>query len=463
MPVEFVMSEKGKRKLLLDGHFFFKEKESVDQILWKCENYQKTKCKVRVKTVNDVVTVRGEHNHVGDAAGVEAAKIYEAIKTTAKTTTNAPQAIITDATIQCSQAAAPKLPTIDVMKRTIRHIRQQQRAGPALPNHRQEIEFPEEYTRTLNGEDFLLYDSGPEEDRMVVFSTRRNMQLLAGSDHWYADGTFKTVPLLFHQLYTIHGLKENAAVPLVYALLPDKSEATYTRLLRAMKNLEPLLSPRTVTTDYEKAMNNAFRTEFPNARLKGCFFHFTQCIFRNIQNRGLKQRYETDANFALHMRMLSAIAFVPPASVVHVFETLVDNDVFPPEAQEVIDYFEDTWIGRPNRRQRRPPQYPIEMWSVYETILEDLPKTNNSVEGWHRGFQEQIGAMHPNIWKFIDCVKKEQNLNEVRIEQYVSGVEPQPSKRKYRDCARRIKNIVDQYNPDNILDYIRGIAHNISY
>ncbi|KAK9717216.1 hypothetical protein QE152_g24306 [Popillia japonica] len=97
--------------------------------------------------------------------------------------------------------------------------------------------------------------------------------------------------------------------------------------------------------------------------------------------------------------MLSAVAFVPTESLVEVFETLCENEIFPPEAQEVVNYFEDPWIGRPHRRQRRPPQFDLDMWNLYQSILEDLQiswKTNNSVEGWHRGFAERVGAMHSN-------------------------------------------------------------------
>ncbi|XP_068250224.1 uncharacterized protein [Palaemon carinicauda] len=186
---------------------------------------------------------------------------------------------------------------------------------------------------------------------------------------------------------------------------------------------------------------------------------------RTIQCDGLKERYENDADFALSLRMLPAIAFVPTERVVSTFEELCDSDIFPPEVQEVLDYFEDTWIGRPDRRQRRrPPQFPHEMWNVYEAVLHNLPKTNNSVEGWHRAFEEQMTACHPNIWKFIDCIKKEQALNQVRFEQYVAGQEPPKKKKKYRDCAQRLRRLVGNYDPDvNVIDYLRGIAHNISY
>ena len=47
------------------------------------------------------------------------------------------------------------------------------------------------------------------------------------------DGTFKTVPLLFQQMYTIHAPVggENACVlPLVYVLMTGKSEECYTNV-----------------------------------------------------------------------------------------------------------------------------------------------------------------------------------------------------------------------------------------
>ena len=64
------------------------------------------------------------------------------------------------------------------------------------------------------------------------------------------------------------------------------------------------------------------------------------------------------------------------------------------------------------------------LWNCYDATLNDLPKTNNAVEGWHRGFSQILGAYHPTIWKFIDGLKKEQNSNEMKIEQYISGHQP---------------------------------------
>ena len=52
-----------------------------------------------------------------------------------------------------------------------------------------------------------------------------------------------------------------------------------------------------------------------------------------------------------------------------------------------------------------------------------MPKTNNAIEGWHNSFEHQQSACHPSTWKFIERLKQEQRLNEVKIEQYVGGVQ----------------------------------------
>ena len=462
MPLEYLESEKGRKKLVEKGHTFYKNAENDERVYWKCDKYHKTKCRARIITSNDqIVKSSTDHNHVLDAAETAAKEIVTKIRHLAKTTQDASQTVLSSVLEDCGQAVAPRLPKVQSMKRTIRTVRQQTLSGPTLPSACSEIVFPPELTITFKGDQFLMYDSGQVEKRIVIFATKRNLQLLSQSNHWYADGTFKTVPLLFHKL---HGLKQKGSLPLVFALLPDKTEETYVTFLQQLKNLEPMCAPISVTIDFEKAMMKACLKEFPNTEQNGCFFHFSQCIFRAIQNIGLKRKYETDTDFALRMRMLPALAFVPVGTVVEAFELLCDNNTFPHEAQEVVDYFEDTWIGRPNRRSaRRPPLFSHDMWNMYSRVLDDLPKTNNSVEAWHRGFETEVGAHHPNIWRFIKCLQKEQSFNEVRIEQYVAGIEPESPRKRYRDSAKRLKSLVQTFNQDDIIDYIRGIAHNLSF
>jgi hypothetical protein len=67
--------------------------------------------------------------------------------------------------------------------------------------------------------------------------------------------------------------------------------------------------------DFEKAAVNVFTEEFPNSRLQGCFFHFSQAIYRHVQSAGLQASYAANPEFALMLRHLPALAFVPIQNV----------------------------------------------------------------------------------------------------------------------------------------------------
>jgi len=85
--------------------------------------------------------------------------------------------------------------------------------------------------------EFLAFDSGPGPERIVVFATGGARRLAIEHTEWFCDGTFKTAPKLFYQLYTIHVNVEGVVVPLFYCLLSKKTEAMYDRLFQIVDDL----------------------------------------------------------------------------------------------------------------------------------------------------------------------------------------------------------------------------------
>ena len=74
-----------------------------------------------------------------------------------------------------------------------------------------------------------------------------------------------------------------------------------------------------------------------------------------VQSNGHQQEYQINVDPSLKIRMLAALAFVPVDDIVASFEHLADS--MPDEAQPITDYFEDTYIGRRQRRGRRQPPF----------------------------------------------------------------------------------------------------------
>lgn len=128
----------------------------------------------------------------------------------------------------------------------------------------------------------------------------------------------------------------------------------------------------------------------------------------------------------------------------------------------LINYFEDTWIGRPCRRARRAPLFSINIWNCYSMLEYDIPRTNNSVEGWHNSFNSMLSALHPSVWIFINALKKEESLNRFKIEQYTAGFEP-PMKKKYKDSTEKLKKICNDFKNRTVDDYLRGISHHFQF
>jgi len=135
---------------------------------------------------------------------------------------------------------------------------------------------------------------------------------------------------------------------------------------------------------------NAINQEFPEAEIKGYFFHFSQCIWRQIQNSGLQTRYKDDETFALQVRKLPSLAYVLQNEVINAYNTLLDTPYFTEHDEllaPILNYFEETWIGCMDRRKNRgSPKFNISIWNCFSLILKDLPRTNNAVEGWYNCF-----------------------------------------------------------------------------
>ena len=69
---------------------------------------------------------------------------------------------------------------------------------------------------------------------IALFATSDDILCLAESRIWYVDATFKSVPNPFKQLMidARHARYIDRVVPLAYALLNNKTEASYTRVYR---------------------------------------------------------------------------------------------------------------------------------------------------------------------------------------------------------------------------------------
>ena len=296
---------------------------------------------------------------------------------------------------------------------------------------------------------------------MTIYGTASNLDLLSQKCVWFCDGTFDCAPVN-SQLYTIHVLiTENKTLPLLYCLSGSKDEETYDIIFTFIKQSRSL-NVSSIMIDYEQAAIKAIKKNFPEVVINGCFFHFGQCLWRNLQSRGLQAWYR-EAENAFLIKQIQALAFAPPEDVCSLFNNLVQSlDL---QAYEILSdflvYFETTWLGIIQRGRRRRPTFDIDMWSVNNLMKDNLPRTNNSVEGWHHAFNKRVLVRNPTVTKLLRKLRKEQASNELLIEQTSMGIDISRKNERYKRVDERLKKIVDEYNREDGLDFLKAIAHNI--
>ena len=350
------------------------------------------------------------------------------------------------------------------------------------------LELPAEFKKTNDGDRFLLYDSYEDESynldcgRILVFGTRENLRVLEKTDIWYLDGTFKVVPTIFFQLFTIlgsvtqhyKGTDRKIALPLVYALLESKAEKAYSKVIE-----ETLLSaeewgiranqPSSVMTDLEMGIINAVKQHLPPESIRLCLFHLCQSVYRKIQTEGLQEQYgdKDDTSLREASKSMCALAFVPPEDVVDVFDTLYNE--LPEEFLPVANYFEVNYIRGVRaigRRKAVAVRYAPASWNHYSSVLQGTARTNNASEGWHNRFQLLVGKRHPSLYSFLKELKKEQAdveyiRRELRLGKRVKNL-PKNSLQRVEDRIRAIVNDYQAFkDEENELEYLNSLGFNL--
>ena len=95
--------------------------------------------------------------------------------------------------------------------------------------------------------------------------------------------------------------------------------------------------------DFEKASTQAFVHHFPDAEIKGCWFHFRQAINRNAIRYGLKQHY-CKLEYKKFINCLGALALLPLDKIQEAFaliKSFMPNDT---KCNQLYRYFERQWI-----------------------------------------------------------------------------------------------------------------------
>lgn len=152
-----------------------------------------------------------------------------------------------------------------------------------------------------------------------------------------------------------------------------------------------------VATDLEAAMWKAVPQVFLSVKIMGCAFHWTQCIWRKIQEIGLASAFPHDDDTHKYCKKLIGLPYLPEEHITPLFDYLREK-VFTPKLIELANYIDEAWI-------RGPVWKPKSLCVFYQPV-----RTNNDVEEWHG-----MLSRHVNRSKLPFCLLAQLLLEQSRL------------------------------------------------
>lgn len=156
------------------------------------------------KTANGVEykTNGASHTHVIDPRDKEIKIRLKAAKESAATTNKTTRELYSDGLAGIAEEVVGQMPSASAFSKTVR--RQRKNDYPNAPKNLGELVLPEIFT--LSGENFLIYDNGKEKsNRLIIFGTQQALDFMVTCPILNMDGTVSSGPVLFDQIYVIHG------------------------------------------------------------------------------------------------------------------------------------------------------------------------------------------------------------------------------------------------------------------
>ncbi len=118
-------------------------------------------------------------------------------------------------------------------------------------------------------------------------------------------------------------------------------------------------------------------------------------MWRQIEALGLKPVYNRGGPTSRYLRRLLALPFLPATETPGTFNDLANSYALTPALQALMEYIERTWLQN--------AMWPIETWCLYGREH----RTNNDVEGWHRGLNNQPNQLKPPFYVLVPLLLKE--------------------------------------------------------
>ncbi|KAL4126087.1 hypothetical protein QTP88_010316 [Uroleucon formosanum] len=278
------------------------------------------------------------------------------------------------------------------------------RTIPKLPSNLKELhKSVSEYSLITNLGEKCIYDND-SVNNIITFTCTQNLEQLKKATTLFVDGTFKSCPKQFYQLFSIFIKVQNSYVPVIFSLLPNKTTDTY---ILALNKVAKYLTVGTVFVDFETAIHSVITSQLHQVTVRGCRFHLYQLWWRKIQQFGLSNEFKDNASeIGQLLKLFFGLPLLSPEDVEDCFynDLMAIKPCFP-KLNQFFNYVHDTYIMTDSI-------FPPKIWARFDN---NINRITNCCESFHSKLNKEFTSAHPNIFYFMKTLNSIGTLNYIKF------------------------------------------------
>lgn len=170
----------------------------------------------------------------------------------------------------------------------------------------------------------------------------------------------------------------------------SKRKEAYVEVLRRIKQELPGLTIPAYMGDYDRAMRDAVAAEFPEARIYGCWFHFSQALtkYASRPHVGLAKAIKIRGPIRRRFLPFTSLALLPPGEIPAVFEELAQQAIQVDQRfVQFVNYIRSFWLG--------------EIGALGISVHRAPCRTNNGVESHNATLLRRSLKKHGKLWNLV--------------------------------------------------------------
>ena len=135
------------------------------------------------------------------------------------------------------------------------------------------------------------------------------------------DGTFKSCPRQFMQMYTIFVDVCGYVFPAIFILMTRRTVPLYTAIFQKLLELFPTFSPTHVMADFESAPITALQS-LVQVEASGCWFHYVSANLKKVRKLGLTDEFRNNPAVKKAIKLIMCLPLLDANAILQAYRDI---------------------------------------------------------------------------------------------------------------------------------------------